>query len=171
MPEVGTLTLADGARLAYWPIRPGDAPALQAFHRGLSDRTKHQRFLGIVPALSDERARRCTDLDGIRRFALVAYRPTAPGEIVAVGRCEGLPDPCAAELAIVVADRWQHRGLGFALMQRLVAAARRRHIRVACGFVAAENRPMLRLLRKLGLPLRTVIDRGVLAIELDLGMG
>lgn len=171
MPEAGTLTLADGARVAYRPIRPDDAPALQTFHRELSERTRYLRFLGIVPTLSDERARRCTDLDGIRRFALVAHPPAAPGELVAVARYEGLPDPRAAELAIVVADPWQHRGLGFALMQRLLAAARRRDIRVAHGVVTAENRPMLGLLRKLNLPQRTAIDRAILAIELDLSAG
>ncbi len=167
MPDAGELSLPDGTCLRYRPTRAADAPLLQAFHRTLSAETVYQAYHGVLPALSDARADAFAAAEP-HRLALVAHDPARSDALLALARYEGAAGADHAELALVVADRVQGRGLGFALLGRLVAAARRRDIRVLRGTVMAENRPMLRLLRNLALPHHARIDHGYVTVELTL---
>jgi len=103
------------------PIRPDDAPALQAFHLRLSDDTVRNRFFGPHRELTDQEARRFSSLTPGSEVAFVAT--SVDDDIVAVGRYvrSGLAD--AAEVAFVVQDSHQHRGIGTSLLTLLARVA------------------------------------------------
>lgn len=166
--EHGTLVLPDGAVVPFRPIQTEDAAALQAFHAGLSVQSVFLRFFGFVPELTAERARYFADLDGTDRFALVALDPAEPGMIIAVVRYDREDATDRAEYAAIVTDRWQGRGLGLAMTQRLIAAARRRGIHHLYALVLPENDRMLHLFRDLHLPERAALEDGSVRVDLDL---
>jgi len=160
------MTLADGARLRVRPIVPADRePLADAFDR-LSDRSRRQRFLAPKPRLSARELDYLTDVDHVTHEALVAIDETS-GEIVGVGRYAtgGAVGP-AADMALVVVDAWQRRGIGHALALRLVERARANGIRRLTGTALADNRRVRSLLDRLGFRVRSV-SAGVVEVELD----
>ncbi len=162
--------LRDGTAVPVRPIRPDDAAALQRFHSRLGEQTIYRRFFAAVPQLSDLLAAYFTHLDAQDREALVALDPDAPAEIIAVVRFDRTPGTDRAEYAAVVADAWQHRGLGLALTRALLEVARARGIAHFDAYVLPENHPMLALFGRLGLPLQShwAADQGLrVAIDLD----
>ena len=101
-------------------------------------------------------------------LALAALDPGRPGEIAAVVRFEREGDGETAEYAALVEDRWQGLGLGSALTDRLVGAARGRGVRRLHALVAPGNERMLRLLGGLALPTRKGREGGAECLEVDL---
>src|ERR671919_1511157 len=118
------LTLRDGTSVTLRRVRARDAAALQRLVGRSSDRSVELRFFGPLKELSDEMARRFSDLDGKDRFALVALDPENPEEIVGVVRYARERGTEGAEYAALIEDRFQGKGLGLGLTRRLVAAAR-----------------------------------------------
>ena len=163
----GTTVLVDGTRLRIRRIRPTDTEALQAMHRGLSARTVYQRFFAVLPELTSEQADRFTHVDGSERFALVAEAPD--GSLVAVGRYDRLPpDLRQAEIAVVVADAYQHHGLGTALVATLTAHARAAGITELVADVLTTNRAMRRTFADAGLHATSETDHGVAHLVMPL---
>jgi RimJ/RimL family protein N-acetyltransferase len=156
----GTATLlVAGTKLHVRPIRPDDTPALQAMHRGLSSRTVYQRFFRLLPELASDQAEHFTHVDGTQRFALVAEDPD--GALVAVARYDRLADPSQAEIAVVVADAYQHHGLGTALVSMLRASARAAGVTTFVADVLSTNRAMQHTFADAGLHATTTSDHGV----------
>lgn len=147
-----SIGLAGGVRAPVREVEPTDAPALRRLVGRLSADSVYMRYFGHVKELTKERARRFAEVDGCDRFALVALDPENEGEIVGVVRYERERGTDQAEYAIVVEDRWQGRGIGYALTHLLVDAARERGIDRLYALILPENRSMLKLLRRLGLP-------------------
>jgi RimJ/RimL family protein N-acetyltransferase len=144
------VTLDDGTPVLLRPIRPTDAPQLQAGLLGLSERTRYLRFMAPRTQFSSEELRFLTEVDGEAHFALAAFALPS-GRLVAVGRFIRSGEVGeAAELALVVADDLQGKGLGGLLMARLSEAALARDVTSFTGFILEENRPVRSLLRKLG---------------------
>ena len=141
------LTLRSGATLRVRPIRPEDAEMERAFVDGLSGQSRYLRFMQHLPALTPEMLARFTQIDYDRELALIALDGEA---IVAVARYVANPDRESAEFAIVVADAWQGRGLGYALMRMLIRDAGRRGLKRLVGSVLAINTPMLAFVTALG---------------------
>jgi acetyltransferase len=133
------------------PIRPEDSATEQRFFAGLSDRSRYQRFMQYVRELSPQMLSRFTQLDYDRELALVAIPPGNEGEeFAAVGRYAPNLDGRTAEFALVVGDAWQGRGLGRALLERLVRAAREAGYTALYGHILGANREMLELAERLG---------------------
>src|ERR671916_2047 len=164
----GVLVLRDGTCVVVREIRADDAPALQRLVGRSSERSIELRFFGPLKHLSDGRARRFAEVDGVDRFALVALDPEDEDEIVAVVRYERESGTDGAEYAALVEDRFQGRGLGIGLTRHLIEAARERGIGRLHALVMRENRPMLSLLRSLRLPERERWENGLEHIEIDL---
>ena len=162
------LALRDGTCVPVRGIRAEDAPALQRLVGRSSARSVQLRFFGPLKALSNESARRFADVDGEDRFALVALDPEELDEIVAVVRYEREGETDAAEYAALVEDRFQGRGLGIGLTQRLIEVAREKRIGRLHAMVLRENSGMLSLLRSLDLPERMSWQDGAEHIEIDL---
>ena len=164
----GMLTLRDGTCVVVREIRPTDAEALRRLVGRSSERSIELRFFGPMKELSEEKARRFAEVDGVDRFALVALDPDDEDEIVAVVRYEREGGTDGAEYAALVEDRFQGRGLGIGLTRHLIEAARERGIGRLHALVMRENRPMLSLLRSLRLPERERWENGLEHVEIDL---
>jgi GNAT superfamily N-acetyltransferase len=164
-PVPDVILLRDGARLVVRPIEAADADALVALHARLSADTIYRRYFGVRPHLSPTDVERFTRVDGRTRFALVALQAA---DLVAVARYEGRPGDRSAELAVVVDDALQHRGVGRLMLERLVDVAREAGIESLVADVLAGNAAMLALLRTLGLPRRTETDGDTVTVLVDL---
>lgn len=159
--------LDDGTSVALRLLRRSDAPLLQAGLLELSPRTRYLRFHGPRKEFSPEELRYLTDVDGENHFALAAFTLRSRS-MVAVGRfVRSNAAAAAAELALVVADALQGKGLGSLLLSRLREAALERHVTRFTGTMLEENHPMRDLLKKLGGRVRMAI-RGECDIELPL---
>jgi RimJ/RimL family protein N-acetyltransferase len=140
------LVLRDGGRLRVRPIRADDAGRLIALYDRLSRHTAYQRFFSIMRRLPPDWAHLLANVDYIRRLALVATADQSPdADILAVARYEPTNDPATAEVALVVQDGWQGRGLGTTLLRLLLDAARARGIARFRAYVLANNTRMLDL--------------------------
>ena len=109
-----------GTVLQVRPIRPDDAALLVNFHRHLSLRSVYRRFLYVHRSLSAAEVERFTRVDYVNRLALVAEDNSG---LVAVARYDRTPGTTEAEAAFVVADQYQHHGVGTLLLEQLAAAA------------------------------------------------
>jgi acetyltransferase len=154
-----TVTLRDGSRLRVRPIRPEDAAAEIAFVAGLSEESRYLRFMYHLQELTPQMLARFTQVDYDRELAFIALGGKPGNEkIVGVARYVANPDRESAEFAVVVADAWQGRGLGRALMRKLIASAKRRGFHRLVGSILGINASMQRLVRALGFQLRADPD-------------
>jgi RimJ/RimL family protein N-acetyltransferase len=159
--------LRDGAVLRIRPIRPDDEPRLVALYDRLSEHTAYQRFFTVLRRLPPDWARFFANVDYRRRLALVAERGTPAGiELVGVGRYESTAEPDVAELAFVVQDGWQGRGLGEVLLRDVLRAGEARGLRRFRAYVLGDNHRMLRLLARHAEILERTIEGGVVALLL-----
>jgi len=159
------LVLRDGSRLHVRPIRPDDAERLISLYDRLSRHTAYQRFFSIMRRLPPDWARLLANVDYVRRLALVATVDSDPAaEIVAVTRFEPTSDPASVEVAFVVADGWQNRGLGTILFRRLMDAARARGVVGFRAWVLADNTRMLDLIARLGDVHARTLEQGVVEL-------
>jgi GNAT superfamily N-acetyltransferase len=124
-------------------VYPEDKQMLVNGMARLSPESRHARSLNDKSALSEAELQYLTELDGHNQFAIGAARPLPDGreEGIGIARCVRLrEDPQVAEPAIIVIDEYQRRGVGTALLRRLVEAARERGIRrFRCDFLT-DNR-------------------------------
>jgi acetyltransferase len=113
--------------------------------------------------------RRLTQLDYDRDMAFVLLRE-ADGALVAVGRLSRDPDRSKAEYALLVRTDLQGKGLGWLLLQEIVAYARAERIGRVEGLVLEENAAMLKMCREFGFSVAPHPDEpGVAIVSLDLG--
>jgi acetyltransferase len=151
--------LPDGTDITLRPIRPEDAEIERAFVRGLSPEAKYFRFMESIHELSQEMLVRFTQLDYQRELAFIATTKRDGQEIeLGVARYFTNPDGESGEFALVVADAWQHKGIGTRLMSCLIEAAREKGFRSLQGEVLANNVKMLHLMTKLGFTSRLSAD-------------
>lgn len=144
---VCTVVLKDGVSARIRPIRPDDEPRLVDLYERLSRHTAYQRFFTVMRRLPNDWYHFFANVDYVRRLALVAERETVAGsQLIGVGRYEPSEEPDAAEVAFVVEDGWQGRGLGALLLEAVLAAAEARGVRRFRAYVLADNHRMLRLL-------------------------
>jgi acetyltransferase len=143
--------LPDGTDLTIRPIRPEDAEIEQEFVRGLSAESKYFRFMDTLQELSQPMLVRFTQIDYDREMALIAVLEQDNQE-KELGACRYVTsaDGQSCEFALVVADEWQRKGIGYKLMNCLFDAARAKGIKIMEGEVLATNRSMLELVRRLG---------------------
>lgn len=159
------VVLSDGGTVHLRPITPRDADRLVDFHGKLSERTRYFRYFGAYPRMPSRDLKRFSTVDHHDRVALIAL---LGDDIVAVGRFDRLDSGAAAEIAFVVADAHQGRGLGSILLEHLAAAARERGLRRFEAEVLAENSTMVRVFRDAGYQVRREIEEGVLHLEFDI---
>jgi acetyltransferase len=146
--------MQDGSEVTLRPIRPEDEPLMVAFHETLSDSSVYLRYFQVQKLdtrIAHERLIRkcCVDYD--REIALVADRlipTTGAHEILAVGRLTRQLGREEAELGVLVTDRYQGKGLGRVLVDRLIQIARAEKIRSIVAHILPENGPMLALAQR-----------------------
>ncbi len=152
----------EGLRYHVRPIRPDDAARLVAFHRQLSPHSVYMRFFTFHPTLSEAEVARFTTVDYVDRLALVA---TVGDRLIAVGRFDRPPAATEAEVAFVVADEYQHHGIGSLLLDELARAAWQRGVEVFTADTLAENSAMLDVFRHAGFPVTSGIEYGTVTLR------
>ncbi len=166
----GDVVLKDGGTVHVRPIRPDDGARLEALHGRLSSESIYLRFFSAHPRLSTREVEHFTNVDHESRFALVAL---LGDDLVAVVRYDGWPGRTDAEVALVVDDAHQGRGIGTVLLEHLAAAARQRGITEFRATVLPSNRRMLSVFRSAGFRTERQLADGVvdvvLAIDADEG--
>jgi GNAT superfamily N-acetyltransferase len=163
--QVEPIDLFDGTAALLRPIRPSDAAGLLRFHSQLSNASIRLRFFSLHTHLTDDEVERFTNVDGTDRVALVVANAN---ELIAVGRYDRCAESDVAEVAFVVADHFQHHGLGSLLLDRLAERARAVGIRTLRAETLAENSLMLGVFRDSGYPMRTKTSYGVVEVTLDI---
>ena len=159
---VATVVLADGGSVQIRPILPSDLGLLQLLHRSLSDETVRLRFFGPRRELPLRDFEHFVTVDYIDRLAIVAV---VDGELVAVARYDRPPGGIEAEVAFVVRDDHQKRGLGTLLLRALASAAQPVEISRLVADTLPENHPMLDVFRHAGFPEHAQLDRGVVRVK------
>src|SRR4051812_15874946 len=134
------------------PISAADFALEKEFVKRLSPQTGYQRLMSARrPSL--EELRKWTQIDPEREYALIATIPFEARERqIGVARY-AMDAGRDAEVAIVISDEWQGRGLGRRLLSELVRAARLRGVRRLYGTTFSTSVPMRELARKLGFAL------------------
>ena len=126
------------------------------------------RFLSSMRRLPEQFAARLTQIDYEREMALVALDPS-DGSMIGVVRLATDPDRLKAEYGVLVRSDKKGAGLGYALLEYLIAYARSQKIGVLYGDVLAENTRMLQICRELGFTIKaSKDDRSLSYVELDL---
>lgn len=159
--------MSDLDEVVIRPIQRADGPALRRFHDGLSERTVYLRFFAVHPHLTDEEVDHFTVVDHASREALVVERGD---DIVAVARFDQT-SPDRAEVAFVVADDCQGRGLGMRLLDELVPRAQARGIAALDADVLTSNARMLGLFERCGWPMSEQHVDDVVRVTLDITSG
>ena len=158
------MTLRDGTRVRMRPIRVDDAPRLVALYDRLSFDTRYHRFFSAMRRLPPDWARFLADVDYVERLALVVESPADADMLIAVARYEPAGEPGTAEVAFVVQDDWQDRGLGTVLFREILNAAAVNGIRRFRAWVLADNRRMLDLITRHGEVTRRSLDQSVIEL-------
>lgn len=160
------VVLADGGTAHLRPIRRDDAELLRAFHTRLSPETIYYRFFSPRPRLSQRDVDYFTTVDYDRRVALIA---TIGDSMVAVVRYDRLDTgQDTAEVAFVVEDAHQGRGLGAVLLEHIAAAARERGLRRFVASVLPDNRRMTKVFRDAGYEAEQRFEDGVIELGFEL---
>jgi RimJ/RimL family protein N-acetyltransferase len=155
--------LRDGSLLRLRPIEPTDADGILQLHARLSDRSRYFRFFGAYPRMPVGDLRHFVNVDHRDREAFVAV---LDNDLVGVGRYERLPQrPDSAEVAFVIVDEFQRRGIGPILLARLVTAAREVGIAQFIAEVLPANTPMMRVFARAGFSIDHEYSDGVIHVS------
>jgi GNAT superfamily N-acetyltransferase len=147
--------LRDGCRVEIRALRPDDRANLIAAVGRTSDRSLCRRFFGLKRSFTDQEAAFFVNVDFVDHVALVAIIDEEGRSVIAGGGRYIVVQPGQAEVAFVVVDEYQGRGIGGALMRHLTSIACAAGLRTFIAEVLPENTPMLQLFKTSGLPLST----------------
>lgn len=144
-------SLKDGTKIFIRPIKPEDEPLMAELFYTLSEETIRFRFHQIKKSISHEELVRYCQIDYDREMALVAVQKENGREkIIGVVRLNKYPDEETAEMAVVVGDPWQGKGLGKILSEKMLSVAGDMYLKRIRMHILKENEKMLTLAQKLG---------------------
>ncbi|MFJ4283610.1 GNAT family N-acetyltransferase [Streptomyces massasporeus] len=167
------VVLRDGGTARIRPITVDDADRLVSFYEQVSDESKYYRFFAPYPRLSAKDVHRFTHHDFVDRVGLAA---TVGGEFIATVRydrigADGTPASAPAdeaEVAFLVQDAHQGRGVASALLEHIGAVARERGIRRFAAEVLPANTKMIKVFTDAGYTQKRSFEDGVVRLEFDL---
>ncbi|MFF8696147.1 GNAT family N-acetyltransferase [Streptomyces sp. NPDC015144] len=167
------VVLRDGGTARIRPITTDDAERLVSFYEQVSDESKYYRFFAPYPRLSDRDVHRFTHHDYVDRVGLAV---TVGGEFIATVRYDRIDErgrPASApadeaEVAFLVQDAHQGRGVASALLEHIAAVARERGIRRFAAEVLPANTKMIKVFRDAGYTQRRSFEDGSVHLTLDL---
>ncbi|MGW4022049.1 GNAT family N-acetyltransferase [Streptomyces sp. NPDC005009] len=167
------VVLRDGGTARIRPITVDDAERLVSFYEQVSDESKYYRFFAPYPRLSAKDVHRFTHHDFVDRVGLAA---TIGGEFIATVRydrigADGTPASAPAdeaEVAFLVQDAHQGRGVASALLEHIGAVARERGIRRFAAEVLPANTKMIKVFTDAGYTQKRSFEDGVVRLEFGL---
>lgn len=156
--------LRDGRTAHIRPIRPDDHDVFVEFYARVSDQSKYFRFFSPMPRLSERDLARFLNVDHKDRVAFVL---TLQERIIAVGRYD-VVRPGEAEVAFLVEDQHQGRGIGQLLLEHLAQAGRERGVDRFVADVLPDNTRMIQTFRDAGYRVVSEYEEGVLQLEFSI---
>lgn len=167
-------TLRNGLKVTIRAIRPDDSDAFLAAFNGLNESTVYLRFFG-PKHLSQEDLIKATNVDFVQTVALVVCVPDDGGEkIIGGGRYiafGGADPPDKAEVAFVVEEDYQRLGIAGLMLRHLADIAKDKGITQFHAEVLPENKGMLAVFKRSGLPVRQESSEGVVHVTLSIAKG
>lgn len=165
--------MSDGTEVLIRPIRPEDEEMMVKFHQSLSPQTVYTRYfhtLKLSKRIGHERLYGICHPHPESDFVLVAELAGEDGarRIVGVGRLSKVDDASEGEIALLVCDSCQHRGLGTELLRRLIRLATDAHLTRIFANMLSGNTAMQRLCVAVGMRLSDRIIDGAVEAEMDL---
>ncbi len=162
-----TLKLPDDTTVMVRPIRPSDEDYIKAMFYAFSEQTKYLRYHGTLKAMPHNKLQVFCNVDYETEMALVVVRGQAGHEeILAVGRYMTNPGKRSAEMAFVVRDDWQRRGIGSHLFHRLIEIGLQAGITEFNADVLPENSGMLKIFHRSGMNTETATEEGVVRVTM-----
>ena len=171
-----TATKRDGSQVLLRPIRPSDEPMMTRFHESLSDRSVYMRYfasLSLRTRTAHDRLSHICQPDPNREIVLVAEcsdPQTQHTDIVGVSRLVRLDVANRAELAVLIADEFQRKGLGTRLVHALIRQAREKKIDRIVAEMLRENYAMQIVLKRAGFRLYGLGNPTSVRADLDLNL-
>ena len=163
-----TYLLNDGTQLNFRPIHPTDEPRMRDLFYKLSDATIYYRFMSHQKRVSRQQIQDFVYIDHRNDVTIVGTVPEAHGEdIMAVGSYYLDPKTNVAEVAFVVGDNWQNKGIGTFLLKQLMRIARRNGIRGFTAEVLTDNKPMQAVINKSNCKIKSKFTGNVYSYVLD----
>ncbi|WKE63983.1 GNAT family N-acetyltransferase [Gallaecimonas kandeliae] len=162
----------DGTPVFVRAVRREDKYALLKAYKHMSERSIYYRFMRPKWQMSLDEAARFTDVDFENHVAIAVghYSDKGEEEALGIGRYILLPGSKVkrAEFACAVIDSLQGQGVGSILFKHLVKIAREQGIEEFVAEVLPQNRGMMGVFRASGLPVRAIMEDGLLRVNLDL---
>ncbi|WP_457189355.1 bifunctional acetate--CoA ligase family protein/GNAT family N-acetyltransferase [Nocardioides sp. P5_E3] len=152
--------LRDGRTAHIRPIQPEDRELLVEFYSRVSDQSKYYRFFSPMPELSERDLDRFTQVDHRDRVAMILL---VAGHMIAVGRYDMIR-PGYAEVAFLVEDAHQGRGIGQLLLEHLAQAGRERGIDEFVAEVLPDNQAMIHTFKDAGYQVKSTFEDGVMEL-------
>jgi acyl-CoA hydrolase/RimJ/RimL family protein N-acetyltransferase len=160
--------LDDGTLISFRPIHPTDEPRIRDLFYGVSAETLFYRFMSRMKWISREQVQNFVYIDHRTEVAIVGTLPEAFGEdILAVGRYYLDPHTNRAEVAFIVDDAWQNRGIGSFLLKHLITIAKRNGIAGFTAEVLRDNRAMQNVFQKSGCKVKSQLKEDIYFYEME----
>ncbi|HUU68391.1 MAG TPA: GNAT family N-acetyltransferase, partial [Planctomycetota bacterium] len=163
-------TLEDGTEIFFRPVKPTDETALTEMLYSLSTESVHARFFTYTKTFPHKDIQQLTTIDYVRDLAIVGVVPGPAGEeqIVAIAQYFLDPSNGSAEVAFVVQDEWQDKGMGSFLLRYISQIARQRGVRKFYAKVLPTNKAMLAVFMNSGYDVKTHFDGDAYTVTYDL---
>jgi acyl-CoA hydrolase len=162
-------TLRDGTEIFFRPVRPTDEAALSEMLYSLSSKSVQTRYMTHTIAFPHKDVQQLTNIDYLQDLAIVGTVPGVSGEeIVAIAQYFLEPKTKAAEVAFIVQDEWQQKGMGTFLLDYLTQIARKRGVKRFYAKVLPGNKAMLAIFHNSGYKVNTEFDGEVYSVTYDL---
>jgi GNAT superfamily N-acetyltransferase len=142
---LSVVALRDGSEVALRPLEAGDRERLSRLFYRLSPESVYHRFLSPLHDPSDAGLDRLVDLDHDQRDAIAAM---SGDEVVGVARYFRDRETAVADLAVLIEDAWQGKGLSLILVEQLKELARSRGIEAFTATILSQNRSAIGLVRR-----------------------
>ena len=162
-------TLYDGTQIFFRPVKPTDESALSEMLYSLSERSVRTRYMAHTMTFPHKDVQQLTNVDYQQNLAIVGVVPRVSGEkIVAIAQYFLEPEKQTAEVAFIVQDEWQQKGMGTFLLDYLTQIAKQRGVKRFYAKVLPRNKPMLTIFYNSGFDVNTEFDGDVYNITYDL---
>ena len=159
--------LKDGTDVILRPIRPEDEPMESEMIKTLSKETSRFRFFQIIKDLPHESLVRFCNIDYDREMAFIAETREGDRRVeIGVSRLILEANKKRGEYAVVIADKYQGKGLGVKLSDMLIDVARDKGVETIFGIILTENLKMIRLAEKLGFTIKREQENVVAELKL-----
>ena len=162
-------TLRDGTEIFFRPVKPTDEPALAEMLYSLSEKSVQTRYMAGTMSFPHSDVQQLANIDYKKDIAIVGVVPgISDEEIVAIAQYFLDPETQSAEVAFIVQDEWQSKGMGTFLLDYITQIARSRGVKRFYAKVLPNNKPMLAIFHNSGYKVNTEFDGEVYHITYDL---